>query len=614
MPDTFKYIQELGGLRTDYPEDKIPDRNASDILNIDLSIKGLIQTAKGRSLVGNKVTAIGSITSAYLYKKAVDTVFPKIHLRIRDNGTNSILEWLNTYNNGTYPEGRWEAVLTGLTTGAIMGFTPFNTSDIDSTTNSLVFCNGVDSYYIWNTAQDLVSSVTANTIVSSTTSLAGRGFAASGSVIIDGTEYAYSALSGGTFTGVTPDPTTQAPAANTGIVNKPTEYAANPKGNVLLTAGARVWLAKSTTLFYSKTGDPATFTAGTNPKDGGIEDFPDAGGEITLLDSKDNNKIIVHKEDGILIFNLTYTETAKVPYLDVVTLAENSGASNLKAGAGLNTVTYFVTGQEALKSLQRAKDGAELNLDSESDIILPTIRDYDFSTAAAIYSPYQRAIYVACKETSSSSYNDKIVVFYVRKTDNGTIIDISVNDGYVGDWVVDGKDLYAHSSVDQNTYLMGGQYSNDGAAMNHKWVSKEFTFQDPAQGKEFDKLFIDGFIRYGTKIKISVLYGILGSDEQKEVIIAWDDTDYVYSQKISALGTDVIGTVSVGGSSGDIQDSYAFSVPIHFDVNKSTRYKIKIETYYDEESLEETYWAISTIGTNPKSRSINFNKVKNSNV
>lgn len=101
MPDTFKYIQELGGLRTDYPEDKIPDRNASDILNIDLSIKGLIQTAKGRSLVGNKVTAIGSITSAYLYKKAVDTVFPKIHLRIRDNGTNSILEWLNTYNNGT---------------------------------------------------------------------------------------------------------------------------------------------------------------------------------------------------------------------------------------------------------------------------------------------------------------------------------------------------------------------------------------------------------------------------------------------------------------------------------------------------------------------------------
>jgi len=614
MADKFEYISELGGLRTDFPEDKIPTRNASDIQNIDMSLKGLIQTAKGKSIYGNKITAIGAITRGYLFKKAVDTLFPRLHLRVRDNGTNSILEWLNPYNLTNSPDGEWEAVLSTLTTGAIMGFVPFNTSSISATTNTLVFCNGVDSYYVWNTTQVLVSSVTTDTIISTSTSLSDRGFGATGSFIINGTSYAYTGLSGGTFTGVTPDPTVQNPAVNTGIVNPPTAHAGNPKGNVLLVSGARVWLAKSTTLFYSKVGDPADFTAGNSPEDGGIEDFPDAGGPITLLDSKDNNKIIIHKEDGILIFNLTYTDTAKVPYKDNLTLAENSGASNLKAGAGLNNVAYFVTGQEALKSLERAKTGSDLNLDSESDIILPTIADYDFSTAAAIYYPYKRVIYVACKKNSDSAYNDRVLAFYVRKVADGTVLDISVDDGYISDFVVDGKNLYAHSSIDQNTYLMFEQFSYDGEAQNHKWVSKEFTFNEPAQGKEFDKVFVDGFIRYGTKVKISVLYGILGSDGAKDIILKWDDENYIYQQKISALGTNTLGTVSVGGSSEDIQDSYAFSVPIHFDVNKSTRYRIKVETYYDDETLAETYWAVSTIGVNPRIKSINYNIVKNSNV
>lgn len=59
MSQDFKNIQDLGGLYTDAPSDKIPDRNASDIANIDLSLRGLIQTRKGFGLISDEITAVG---------------------------------------------------------------------------------------------------------------------------------------------------------------------------------------------------------------------------------------------------------------------------------------------------------------------------------------------------------------------------------------------------------------------------------------------------------------------------------------------------------------------------------------------------------------------------
>jgi len=46
MPAKYKNLVDLGGLVTNTPEDKVAERNATDILNIDLSIKGMIQTKK----------------------------------------------------------------------------------------------------------------------------------------------------------------------------------------------------------------------------------------------------------------------------------------------------------------------------------------------------------------------------------------------------------------------------------------------------------------------------------------------------------------------------------------------------------------------------------------
>lgn len=597
------------------PEDKIPDRNASDIANIDFSIKGMIQTKKGKELYGQEITAPGKCLRGFLYKKNFGEL-KRVLLRVRDDGTNSHLEWFNPSHPDT-PEGQWETLVANLTKDAVMGFAAFNQTGV----NQLIFCNAEDNFSEWNGAVGKVASVTSNTIThGGENDLADEGFTATGSVLIDGTEYAYTGLSGKTFTGVTPNPTSQNPSAGVGIAQKPdtTTHSALDKGNILVVAAARLWLAgkknNESSLFYSEVGNATNFTAGTNPDDPGFEDFPDGGGPITLIDVKDNKKLIIHKEDGIMQFQLDYTATAKIPQLSVLTLADDSGAANQKAGAGLNQASFFTTRVEGLKSLARAVEGSDLNLDSISDTILPTIADYDFSDAATVYFAPKRVIYVACKTDSGQSYNNKIIAFYIQRGADGQFgVDISIDDGFVADWVVDRNTLYAMSSIDQNTYKWFDQYSDVGVAQNHKWVSKEFTFNEPARQKEFNKLYIEGFIRTHTKIKVSIIYGILGSGTSVSKIISWDD-DFVSKQKVSALGTDVIGTVSLGASSKDVKDSHVFSVPIHFNANADTRYKIKIETYYDEETTEESYWAISNLAPNPSIKGLSGNKIINSNV
>jgi len=75
-----------------------------------------------------------------------------------------------------------------------------------------------------------------------------------------------------------------------------------------------------------------------------------------------------------------------------------------------------------------------------------------------------------------------------------------------------------------------------------------------------------------------------------------------------------LGTVSLGAVNAEILNSFPFNIPLHFDIKKSGRYKIRFETEYDDETDAETYWAISNVSTNPTVGSINYNKVTNTNV
>ena len=79
------------------------------------------------------------------------------------------------------------------------------------------------------------------------------------------------------------------------------------------------------------------------------------------------------------------------------------------------------------------------------------------------------------------------------------------------------------------------------------------------------------------------------------------------------MGSDVLGQYSLGAVNAEVNDSYAFSIPIAVNIKRATRYKIKIETYYDDETKAESYWAISNMSTNPRLLGIDGNQTVSSN-
>lgn len=76
--------------------------------------------------------------------------------------------------------------------------------------DQLLFVNGTDDMFMWNGGFGLISSTTASTIVLDRTITASFITAASGSVVVNGTTYAYTGSAGSTLTGVTPNPTGEA--------------------------------------------------------------------------------------------------------------------------------------------------------------------------------------------------------------------------------------------------------------------------------------------------------------------------------------------------------------------------------------------------------------------
>lgn len=607
----FKNIIDLGGLVTNTTEDKIADRNASEVRNIDFSLKGIIQTKEGYGLVANEITAGGEILRTYVFKKNFGTV-KRMKLRVRDDGTNSHLEWWNE-SNPDYSEGKWEQLVASLTQGAIMGFAPANGNNA-SKVNLLVFCNGVNNFSTWNGATATIASVTANTIVCNET-LSTEGFTATGSILVDGTEYAYTGITAKTFTGVTPNPTVQNPTAYYGVAQKAdtTTYSSLDKGNILLTTQGKLFLSGIPTneslVTYSKTGDVTDFTSVPGGLgDAGDFDVMEGGGGINLLTAKGKNGLVIHKDDAVIQYvrDLAGDGTSVDEVFNTVTAGEDTGATNLKGESTLGQDSFYVTNFEGLKLLNKTLNGDDLQVNTLTSVILPTLKDWDFSDAAVIYYPNKRVI--KCSAWDADDVR-KTISYYVNTGD------ISIDDEPAADFMFVDRKLYFGSAYNQNVYEIGQRKSANGTGINHVYVTKEFSFSEPARDKEFNIVYVDGLIAASTKLKITVYYGILGEEGEKSYILSWDD-DVVSDQKVSALGTEVLGEVSLGSVSDDISNAYIFSLPIHFDVQRSLRYKIKFETYYDNETQSdgEVYWAVINLSTNPTLKGFRSDAVVNSNL
>ncbi len=694
MAQDYQNILDLGGLRTDTPADKIPDRNASHCENIDFSLQGLIQTRLGYRQFANKIEDSGRCLNYFLFRKNYGTL-KDIHLRVRSNDDNSVLEYLDPHDEDT-GDGKYQVLIDDLEPMKSMGFAVAN-GDGGRKINRIVMGNGHDDMLLWNGAIGRIDSATEDTIVIEENIIT-EGFDTTGKLLVDGVEYEYTGYTDKTFTGVTPDASgltegkavaqtvdrdilkeniitgstialvTGDPATITDSGNgfldagftagqsiviagsdrddgvytiaevtagtitltpdaflygetageRMTIAAGVPKGNILATAQRKLWVSgnvdNESKVYYSQSGNVTCFGITSGLGSGGSFDLIEGSGRINLMESKGKNTIIVHKDDMITAYTREAIDAESVrESFDTIAEGNDVGATNPRARAGFNQSSYYMTGVEGLKNLERAVQEDLLRITSISDIIYPTIKEFDNSTAAAVYFAEKKAIFIA---TNDNEGNRIVISIYLKGSGQEALTyDISIDSLPVADWLVDGSELYFVSSLDQNTYKMFARNSDDLVQAEHKYTTKEYTFNEPARSKDFNKLFIEGYIKEGTKLAISVLYGVGGGKGSKTFVVKWDDASVVSGQTISALGVDVLGKYSLGLSSPDISGSRLFSVPIHFDSNRATRYKIRFETYYDSASDYdlESYWAVSNVSTNPTLGSEFFNEIKNSN-
>lgn len=444
---------------------------------------------------------------------------------------------------------------------------------------------------------------TPATITDSANGFSTAGFTAGQKISVTGTDDNY-----GTWTIATVAPGTITLVTGEVLIAgsagpKITIQAGSPKGNILLTAQRKLFLSgvlnNPSKVYYSESGEVTCFGITGGLGSGGSFDLIEGGGPVTCMEAKGKNTIVIHKKDTIIAYTRDNDGTNTIESFDTLADGFDNGATNFKAKTALNKTSFFMTGIEGAKLLEQAVENNVLSMGSVTDIILPTLSEYDHSGAVATYFPPKRLLLIA---TNDSDGNRKQISIYVKGSSPNFIYDISIDDIPVADYIVDGKNLYFVSSLDQNTYKLFDRNSANGNVLNHSYTTKEFTFSAPAQQKQFNTLYCEGLISVNTKLKVTVDYGIFGQDGSTSYTIEWDNAEIVSTQTVSALGVDVLGVTSLGGNNNDVSSSYIFSFPLHIDINPNTRYKVKFETVYDDDTTidHESYWAVMNCSSDNK--------------
>lgn len=553
--------------------------------NVDIGSGGAFGPRLGCSLHGDRSTANGRILSTFTAKLRNGT---EIAMRVRSvpDSTKAVIEWYNSTANA------WELLFdpgTALDQTARMGFVQWNTTATDRT----YMCNGIQAWIKWT---NITSVVVSNDAVSVTLA-SGTNFAASGSVIINSTVYSYSGKSSNTLTGMTIVGTF---AVNEGVAVVPTNPSmAVNSGSVVLTNVfiahlSRLWLGKNSVMTYSKTGNPESFQFNTPriPGDGGTEDFPEGGGDITGFARRDD-VLIVMKKDVLRTFKFDQTDvsTNEIPVSQPLGFASNIGPENFASLTSQLKEVFYTSQRYGLRQLTQILNATgsvnpALDILPLNDDIAPTVKNFDFGDSVA--AAFDQKILSACKSDADATANDLIVVYDFRSKGNLIYKGWDVNDFYE----LDGE-LYFGSSTEPNCFKCFDGYTDDGGPIESIYNTKRWDFGEPALRKYIPLFYIEGRIGDGTEIEATINLDDEGSTQQIVKTISWDG-DYVTANVVGSLGAEELGIEALGGTIEAGEDLNKFRVYLTLPV--TAHYNVEVIIRCD--SLGGRY-KVSALAPNP---------------
>ncbi len=600
-------------------------RNATELpvgfcaysLNGDLGSSSQAAPLPGYSSFGHQTNKNQPTIRKYTYTRGDGT---SVMLQVRDDGTNYILEYLNQEDTRNDNNGEWSILEAGLSRSRILlngtikkldfGFESFN----DTGTDQCIYGNGVEGIRIWNGCTAALLSSTVNTVtIAGTATLANRGFKTSGSVIINGNTYAYSGISGTSFTGVGTDPTSE--TANSGVAQSvdTSTMSAVDKGSVFLTLNARLYMAgivlAPNQVTYSKVGDITSYS-GSNPDDGGFEDFPDMAGNITALSYVDS-WLIAFSLNRIVAFSFQYP-TATTRTVQKIVISDE-GCPNQKAVKKIGDRVLYLTPYGGIKQITQIAAKDVFNVEDLTDNIRPTLQGFDWSDGVLEYSSKKRMIRTAGKTDSTQTGNNiGVDLFFTKDELDQPIQNLGIHDWFIGDTCIFNGDIHFGSSLDCQDMLAFDGYTKNGAPYKWKRSERRELFSNAWEKKRMPYFAVRGAIDPGTILPMTLKYNINGSLTVQPFELRGDDERFVSSSTLNMLGGFELGSEPLGGTMEDIGDLRPFQVifplpeiyfrdiQLEYEVQKGMRVMVDTHAYYVEDAGQEiTYDELKELGTTP---------------
>jgi len=467
----------------------------------------------------------------------------------------------------------WLLFKGSFTSGQEFGFG--NIGQSDQTVGWGLMCNGTENPFRFTAVHALLSSTTVNTITKTgSTTWTAEGFATAGtrSVIINGTEYAYTGGEGTTtLTGVTPNPTAEAvnsivmqsPLELTGVVGGGTDP---EKFSVAMAHDGRLHYAKTakkSVWAYSRLNNPDDVATGSSDGDGGAIEV-ETGGPIIAF-GKLNKTAVCLKERMIKILDyIQFGSRLDSPrYQTLVSTDDKSttlGATNQKSTFATPLGLVFTTPDKKMMLLTGITGNSEPQYVFLSDPIQSIFQQGVHDNAAGIC--FDNKIFYSFKSDATATYNDTVIVGDLKNQsldNNQKVIPIFWYTPYVGwnvnDWTIiynstDKKhELHWHSSYNSNVYRMIDEKSDNTTSFTATLRSHSETFDAPHHQKKADAVMIEIKMLENTVLTATVLLDQDGYTLRKEYVLRGTRTNsLLQGATYNPFGASSFGSQRIGSN------------------------------------------------------------------
>jgi hypothetical protein len=518
----------------------------------------------------------------------------------------------------------WKTLLSGLAN------TKFSFTSFWDTTELMKVClavNGNGNVYEWNGAVSTVASTTVNTIVLAGTPTAQQqGFYTVGNlkVVINGTVYTYTGVSGNTLTGVTTDPTGE---ANGSVVYQ----------NIVTTAVSAMAPASFQAF------KPDVIQKGvTNAIYYGQSDEGSAGSNVVYVSKVDNYKdctyttplrvvgegylyvldaparAFIPQETGALLSSNMFICAGKshiyreIRTLDSTLAKEQLELKPLRTGRlqgifNQNCVTrtkngiVYLANDNVVNLLGQISNQYVPELTDLSYSIIDDMLGYDFTDASTYY--HRNFIYQTVPLSG-------LIRAYNMTDPNRQYWEAPITYPVSGFYVTEDGELGGHGYGSSESYLLftGHRFranpTDDGFAITAGAYFAPYPHSisqpgsrayvaDRTNTKQTEELFIDGYIGAATTLKAGLIFDLDGCIVSKEGEVSGSDEDITCPiAEGGALGSSPFGTKILGDG------LIAPTRPPYFNAIRTyDKYQYRFEQVYFFEDGIDTEWEIISFGT-----------------